>query len=817
MWRGAIRDPLCLFLLLSAPEMKEACMDKRICIFKGLLATIFMWTSTGGTGDVLHSFGSTSPILRSDEKLITWTEVTMAPTASGRSAIGWIDNYVYVFGGGADLNCAMAWDVTDENWVSSTPYPGGGDNWAGVVVNGELYVIGRYDGFEPTADFYKFTPDGTGTGKWTRLTNYPRDITMLAAAGSGNIIYTAGGYTGSGGTRSAYKYTISTNTWAPIASLPAANYTCGGAFTGGKFYVIGGLDTNYTYTNTVYEYEPSFDVWTTKSPMPLSVGFDWSSVITVPGFIYVVGGGGSYGAWPALNAVQVYDPVRNEWTLDTPLPYAYGTNGASCVGSGNYILSTGGYDGSGYVKTTYKGTGLSVPFYGAIKGQVADFETGTPIKGAIVIAHNSLTYSDTTDIDGYYSLFEVVPHTYDMSVAAHGYSQFDTSNITVTEGDTPCVNFGLTHPEFDIEPDSFVFWVPVNDSLDTLMTIFNTGNGRLSFNISVNYDEENEDEDTLYYDTGDTIGVGRTQTGKWEGAIRLTPDELVDYNRWQISSVLFYHYESGSQSGSIKIYDGFMPVPTIPGILLTQDNYTIYDSGWKRVDLSYPVVLDVTRDVWVSVEIIQLSVPLHPLGVDVGPMVSDKGGFFNLSGTWEQLADIGIDRNWCIRAIVKRVGWLTVEPMAGEVAAGRDTNLSITINTTGLVPDTTYKANISIANNSQTSPVEVPVVLHTSGAGVKEATSLPSAFNLYQNRPNPCAGMTIIKYAIPEKIEVSLRIYDITGRLVNTLVNEIQKPAYYSIKWDARDARKKTVPAGVYFMRIAAGNFVSVKKLVVVR
>jgi hypothetical protein len=74
-------------------------------------------------------------------------------------------------------------------------------------------------------------------------------------------------------------------------------------------------------------------------------------------YMFSVGGGGGYGTWPAINNVQVYDPATNAWTQETVLPTAAGTNAARWK-SPDKVISTGGYTGTVFLGTTYKGTGF---------------------------------------------------------------------------------------------------------------------------------------------------------------------------------------------------------------------------------------------------------------------------------------------------------------------------------------------------------------------------------------------------------------------------------------------------------------------------
>ncbi len=94
---------------------------------------------------------------------------------------------------------------------------------------------------------------------------------------------------------------------------------------------------------------------------------------------------------------------------------------------------------------------------------------------------------------------------------------------------------------------------------------------------------------------------------------------------------------------------------------------------------------------------------------------------------------------------------------------------------------------------------------------------IPARPMLEACRPNPFKSHTQISYALPTAGNVSLRVYDITGRTVRTLASGRQKAGFYSVSWDARDSHGRQVPYGVYFYRLDTPGFRSVKKAVVTR
>ena len=93
----------------------------------------------------------------------------------------------------------------------------------------------------------------------------------------------------------------------------------------------------------------------------------------------------------------------------------------------------------------------------------------------------------------------------------------------------------------------------------------------------------------------------------------------------------------------------------------------------------------------------------------------------------------------------------------------------------------------------------------------------PITFDLHQNFPNPFNPVTSIGYDIPEACEVQISIYNVLGQQVKTLVNEAHQPGYYSVQWDGTNSAGTVLPNGLYIYTIDAGNFSSVKKLVLMK
>ncbi|MED5317018.1 MAG: FlgD immunoglobulin-like domain containing protein, partial [Candidatus Neomarinimicrobiota bacterium] len=93
----------------------------------------------------------------------------------------------------------------------------------------------------------------------------------------------------------------------------------------------------------------------------------------------------------------------------------------------------------------------------------------------------------------------------------------------------------------------------------------------------------------------------------------------------------------------------------------------------------------------------------------------------------------------------------------------------------------------------------------------------PEEFALHQNFPNPFNPVTRIKYDLKEKSEVSVIIYDVTGREVKQLINASQEAGYHSMLWNGRNSQGQNAGAGVYFYMIQANDFRQVRKMLLLK
>jgi hypothetical protein len=124
--------------------------------------------------------------------------------------------------------------------------------------------------------------------------------------------------------------------------------------------------------------------------------------------------------------------------------------------------------------------------------------------------------------------------------------------------------------------------------------------------------------------------------------------------------------------------------------------------------------------------------------------------------------------------------------------------------------DGIYNDNSGIGDNMRN--YKTKIVYGNQKPGNNMITNIPKSFELSQNYPNPFNPTTTIKYQIPKDAFVSIKIYDILGREIYSLVNENKQAGYYSVNFNGSN-----LASGIYFYRIKAGDYVNVKRMALIK
>ena len=145
---------------------------------------------------------------------------------------------------------------------------------------------------------------------------------------------------------------------------------------------------------------------------------------------------------------------------------------------------------------------------------------------------------------------------------------------------------------------------------------------------------------------------------------------------------------------------------------------------------------------------------------------------------------------------------------------------------TGVIPESICNLNIELElNNNQLCPPYPECIEEFVGNQDTSNCSSVSiiedvilfTYALYKAYPNPFNPVTTLRYDLPEDANVNITIYDMMGRKVKTLINELQSSGYKSVQWNGTNNQGEPVSAGVYLYKIQAGDFVDTKKMILLK
>ncbi len=234
----------------------------------------------------------------------------------------------------------------------------------------------------------------------------------------------------------------------------------------------------------------------------------------------------------------------------------------------------------------------------------------------------------------------------------------------------------------------------------------------------------------------------------------------------------------------------FHPFLTLPVIGNPASVYSL------RLKSDSTYTSDLTTDLWIGAEMyIQLE------GLDSDSLscdqttVSLKGNFTDTTGIQVTLTET--DTTSGIFRGAARIDSISVEDLSIKAVLGETLTVISAIDSTKFVTVLVGKEGIKEGNISP----------------------IPREIALFQNHPNPFNSNTAISYQLSEvrPHRTTLKIYNILGEEVKTLVDKEQASGYYSVSWDGRDNLGKDVSSGVYFYRLSTGDFHQARKMIILR
>ena len=253
-------------------------------------------------------------------------------------------------------------------------------------------------------------------------------------------------------------------------------------------------------------------------------------------------------------------------------------------------------------------------------------------------------------------------------------------------------------------------------------------------------------------------------------------------------------------------YELVWDVPNLSGL---GSSVIILDGSGQSFLGFAPITVDSTR--------ISATIPLYILG-------NDDGNFnvcaMAVAGQYAAGIDYAPDVGHGTVGTEVEATWLSEFPDQGTVPGLGSVPIEIMANGAFLT-DGLYEAVIIISSNDPNQPeTHISVQFAVGEVGIdtpERQLAIPEVLALGQNYPNPFNANTEIRYQIPNARFISLKIYNILGQEVRILVNENKEPGYYVAIWDGDDRFGRAVASGVYFYRMETGDFVKIKKMILLR
>jgi len=204
-------------------------------------------------------------------------------------------------------------------------------------------------------------------------------------------------------------------------------------------------------------------------------------------------------------------------------------------------------------------------------------------------------------------------------------------------------------------------------------------------------------------------------------------------------------------------------------------------------------------------------------------------GTESVGGGTEIVADCGVAIGGAL-FVISAGGDANVEPILADAASNADLHWAISENRMRVLVIGKDRRGIVV------NGVPLLTVRHSDGAGMSieeayfadpyggllstipgKSADLPTSFDLGQNFPNPFNPTTTIGFSLPEAGNVSLKIYNIKGQLVRTLVDGATPAGYHEVNWDGRDQSDRAAASGVYFYRLETRDYSKTRKMMLIK
>lgn len=737
-------------------------------------------------------------------------------------------------------------------WTQKTNLGGvGRQNAVAFSIGNRGYIGTGYSSAPPyyLNDFWQYNPE---TDSWTQKAS-------LGGVGrSGAVGFSIGGkgYIGTGyqnlSLSDFWEYDTTSNAWNRKADFPGGGrWSAVGFSIAGKGYIGTGIDSTLARTKDFWEYDTSSNTWTRKQDFGGTARNGATSFsIGTKGYI---GTGIEVPGGFRRNDFWEYNPSTNAWINRASLP-APGRLGA--VG---FSIASRGYIGAGYVgsptepvwkdfweydqssntwtekalfpgQERWRATAFAV-------GQLAYFGTGFEYSG----------FTHLRDIWEFDPTGDPVPPSQvnlrfpdnlqtvrvDSTVRKVLFIWYPAYSTTLTYGLEISTNSGFTNIVFadtSITPTSYLAQVPEGNATYwwRVRAKNSAGWGPYSMSRSFNaiFDNLSNIDLLIVY-----TPAAEAWADSFAGGINLVlaqailrsqlvvDNSHVNTNIRLAHSAVVNYTESGNHSTDLSRLsrpdDGYMDEvfalanahqADLISLVVRHLGGGVAGAAYLRINLGVGYNFSVgTAGAYSHVLIHELG---HNFGMEhsrnqINNPAPPSGGLFEYSTGWRWT---GID------SIIYVSVMTYLETPGVQVPIFSNPDILWAGTPTGSYD---FSNPYAPADNARTLR-EIQYIVASSSSEVvsvpPDETILPSRFVLYQSFPNPFNPSTAIRYNIPLSGVVSLKIYNILGQEIATLVNEWKQVGTYSTTWDASG-----LPSGVYFYRLQLSSFNETKKLILLR
>ncbi|MBX7045814.1 MAG: T9SS type A sorting domain-containing protein [Ignavibacteria bacterium] len=679
---------------------------------------------------------------------------------------------------------------------------------------------------------YDYNPNKTLSSSSTTLTDNSQVITAswapLAASPNANSrafcvaisvndtvhIYQFGGGGSAATLASVVRYNTRTNAWSTLALNGAAltimpvTMSAGSAVAFGDsvIFVFGGegiLGANY---GKAAKYNVKTNTWTTLANIPSAVT-DAGVFKYRDSLVYIVGGGdGLFSPTPTVtfNTVHIYNTKRNTYSSGGTYPVSAGMMGIGIIG--DTVIAAGGWNGTAAISNAYKGiinpatlqiTWSAIAAYpaGTIT-RMASYQVRKGNGGGVVFSCGAIGGSTLTGNTYLYDMCAGTWNTLTANSTARSNLKgtgLGDSVMYVVAGFTT-VGVGTTDRLTFSQIDGSCFTPPTPT---TLVLLHDT-------TITSSLAKRLADRDTLfkylpslisgydiaYYNTSSnlpsltnykTIIIQETSFDGSFGNLGLSPSAKTDLKTW-------------IASGSAVDKRALLQIGGDFGYYYDRSSSTMVDTTFARQVGGYQYIADHGEN--------------PPDSAVVGVAI-DAGNSRVMTNPPTAIAGFYPDACKPVNGAVvltKYSGRVSTDSSAGIGKVG-----TTSVVATMLQDPRYFKAG-------QFKPLLQAFIAYIKSNGgtilstTPQISSVADKYSLSQNYPNPFNPSTKISFSIPVNGFVSLKVYDVTGKEVMTLVNKNMTVGSYSV-----DFNGTFLSSGAYFYRLESGNFVETKKMMLVK